>query len=102
VASGDDAMFAILDCYAAGVPVVAERNPLAGRLVRDGETGVLTMAIDPENMAAVFAALLADGAGRDRMAKGAYTAGAAWPLAAMADGFVRAIETARDRTRWRV
>ncbi len=101
LASGDDAMFAILDFFAAGVPVVAERNPLSGRLVRDGETGVLTGGIDAENNAAEFAALLADGPRRERLARGAREASAAWPIEAMAGGFVRAITAARDRTRWR-
>jgi hypothetical protein len=101
LASGDDAMFAMLDCFAAGVPVVAERNPLSGRLVRDGETGVLTTALGAADMAAVFAALLADDSRRDRLARGAGAEAAAWPLDAMAEGFVRAITTARDRTQWR-
>jgi glycosyltransferase involved in cell wall biosynthesis len=98
---GDDAMFAMLDCFAAGVPVVAERNPLSGRLVRDGETGVLTAALDAANMAAELAALLAGNATRERLAHGARDAATGWPMSAMADGFVRATTAARDRKRWR-
>lgn len=101
LASGDDAMFSMLDCFSAGVPVVAERNPLSGRIVRDGENGVLTAGLDAESAAAEFAALLADDARRERLAAGALAAAAAWPVAAMADGFERAVATARDRTRWR-
>ncbi len=101
LAAGDDAMFGILDCYAAGVPVVAERNPLSGRLVRDGETGMLTATIDAPSHAAILASLLSDPARRARLAAGARAAAAEWPLAAMADGFVRATTVARDRTQWR-
>jgi hypothetical protein len=102
LATGDDAMFATLDCFAAGVPVVAGRNPLSGRLVRDGETGVLTTAIDAADVAAVFAALLADPARRERLASAARADAAAWPMSAMAEGFERAAITARDRTKWRI
>ena len=101
LSSGDDAMFAILDCFAAGVPVVSTRNPLAGRLIRDGETGVLTATLDAAEAAAEFAAVLSDDARRTRLARGAREAAAAWPVQAMADGFVNAITTARDRTKWR-
>jgi hypothetical protein len=101
MAAGDDAMFAMLDCFAAGVPVVAERNPLSGRLVRDGESGVLTGPLDPATSAAVFSALLSDDVTRDRLARGARAAAAAWPIDTMAEGFVRAVAAARDRTRWR-
>lgn len=101
LAAGDDAMFAMLDCFAAGVPVVTERNPLSGRLVRDDETGVLTSTLDAAAMAAEYAALLADDSRRARLAQGAREAAAAWPIDAMAEGFVRATTTARDRTQWR-
>lgn len=101
LAAGDDAMFAMMDCFAAGVPVVAERNPLSGRLVRDDETGVLTSTLDAAAMAAEYAALLGDEARRQRLARGAREAAAAWPVDAMAEGFVRATTAARDRTQWR-
>jgi hypothetical protein len=101
LSGGDDAMFAMLDCFAAGVPVVAERNPLSGRLVRDGETGVLTGPTEATASAAVFAELLTDHAQRDHLAAGARAAAAAWPLDAMTDGFMHAIIAARDRTAWR-
>ena len=101
LAAGDDAMFATLDCFAAGVPVVASRNPLSARLVRDGETGVLTSALEPAEAAAVLAALLSDAGRRERLAARARLAAADWPMSAMAAGFERAIVTARDRTRWR-
>ena len=102
LAGGDDGMFGILDCFAAGVPVLAERNPLSGRLVRDGETGVLTSALDAAGHAALLAALLADHSRRERLARGARAAAGAWPIAAMAEGFERATAVARDRTKWRV
>jgi hypothetical protein len=101
LSSGDDAMFAMLDCFAAGVPIVAERNPLSGRLIRDGETGVLTGPTEAAANAAVFAELLSDDVQRERLAAGARTAAAAWPIDSMADGFAHAITAARDRTTWR-
>lgn len=99
--TGDDQLFATLDCFAVGVPVVAERNPLSARLVRDDETGVLTAALEPPDMAAVLASLFTDDARRERLARGARAAAAAWPMDAMAAGFVRAAASARDGTRWR-
>jgi hypothetical protein len=101
LSAGDDAMFATLDCFAAGVPVVAERNPLTGRLITDGGTGVLTGPAEPAASAAVFAELFADDAQRERLAAGARAAAAAWPIDVMADGFSHAITAARDRTLWR-
>ena len=101
LSGGDDAMFTMLDCFSAGVPVVVERNPLSGRMIRDGETGVLTGPTESAASAAVFAELLADDAQRERLAAGARGAAAAWPIDAMTDGFVHAITAARDRTTWR-
>ncbi len=99
LSDGDDAMFAMLDCFAAGIPIVTERNPLSGRFIRDGETGVLTGLLDAPNLAALFAALLADSRRRDQLASGARKSAAEWPADPMVEGFVRAAETARDRTR---
>ncbi len=101
LSGGDDAMFTMLDCFAAGVPVVVERSPLSGRMIRDGETGVLTGPTEAAASAAVFAELLADDAQRERLAAGARAAATAWPIAAMTDGFAHAITAARDRTTWR-
>ncbi len=101
LSTGDDAMFTMLDCFAAGVPIVTERNPLSGRLIRDGETGVLTGPTEAAASAAVFAELLSDELQRERLAAGACAAAAAWPIDVMTDGFARAITAARNRTTWR-
>jgi glycosyltransferase involved in cell wall biosynthesis len=102
VAAGDDAMFGILDCYAGGVPVIVERSPLSQRLVRDGETGVLASALSPAEHAAIVAGLLGDDARRARLARGARAAAEAWPVAAMAEGFLNAIGAAQSRKRRQV
>ncbi|HVT38074.1 MAG TPA: glycosyltransferase [Gemmatimonadaceae bacterium] len=98
----DDAAFGMLDCLAAGVPVIAERTVLSAALVTDGETGVLTSGLDSAGYAALLADLLANDARRGQLARGAQGAAARWPLAAMAEGYERVAATARDRSRWRV
>jgi glycosyltransferase involved in cell wall biosynthesis len=102
LAEGDDAAFGMLDCLAAGVPVLAERTVLSAALVTDGETGVLTSGLDSAGYAALLADLLANDARRGQLARAARGAAARWPLAAMADGYERVATTARDRSRWRV
>jgi hypothetical protein len=99
---GDDAAFGILDCLAAGVPVIAERTVLSAALVADGETGLLTSGLDSAGYAALLADLLASDARRAQLARAARDAAARWPLAAMADGYEHVATTARDRSRWRV
>ncbi len=102
IADGDDAVYALLDAFIAGVPVVVDRDPLSVRFVSDGENGALTAPFDPAVHAAVIAALLADDGRRARLVRGAREALARWPLNAMAEGFELAAAVARDRTRWRV
>jgi hypothetical protein len=101
LADGDDAAYGLLDCFAAGVPVVTSRDPLTTRFITDGANGLLASALDSAALAAVIAALLADGARLDRLARGTLESVERWPVPAMADGFERAAATARDRTRWR-
>jgi hypothetical protein len=100
-ADGDDASYGMLDCLAAGVPVIAGRDPLTSRYVTDGENGLLVPTLDAPAMAASIAALLADVVRLARLARGARESAGRWPVSAMADGFERAAATARDRTRWR-
>ena len=101
LAEGDDAAYGLLDCFVAGVPVIVGRDPLATRFVTDGVNGLFATALDSSAMAALIAALLADGARLPRLAEGARESARRWPMAAMADGFERATVAARDRTRWR-
>jgi glycosyltransferase involved in cell wall biosynthesis len=101
-AGGDNAAFGYLDLMALRVPVLAERDMLSQRYVADGICGVLLPQPDPGTMAARIAVLLAHeerrsamgSAGRARVARD-------FPETAMIEGFERATEIARDRTRWR-
>jgi len=101
-AGGDDAAFGYLDLMALRIPVLAERDSLSQRYVADGICGVLLPQPDPATMAARIAVLLAHderraamgNAGRARVARD-------FPEAGMVEGFERATEIARDRSRWR-
>lgn len=101
-AGGDNAAFGYLDLMALRVPVLAERDALSQRYVADGICGVLLPQPDPGTMAARIAVLLAHedrrsamgNAGRARVSRDFSEQG-------MIDGFERATEVARDRSRWR-
>lgn len=102
IASGDDGAYAMLDCMALGLPVLADRSPLAEHYVRDGITGVLLPTDQPAPI--VASAVASFLAGRERRAAmGA--AGRArvvreFPEEALVDGFERALNEAGDRSRW--
>ena len=101
-AGGDNAAYGYLDLMALRVPVLAERDALSQRYVADGICGVLLAQPDPGTMAARIAVLLAHE--ERRMAMG--NAGRArvtrdFSEREMIDGFERATEIARDRSRWR-
>ena len=100
-AEGDDVAYALLDCFAAGVPVIGEREPIIARFVSHGENGQLLSSADPPEQAAVVAALLSDVQGLARLSRVARDSAARWPVDAMAGGFERAAAGARDRSRWR-
>ncbi|MDF2772625.1 MAG: glycosyl transferase group 1 [Geminicoccaceae bacterium] len=101
-AGGDNAAFGYLDLMALRIPVLAERDALSQRYVADGIAGVLLAQPDPATMAARMAVLLAHeerraamgNAGRARVTRDFTEQG-------MIDGFERATEIARDRSRWR-
>ena len=101
-AGGDDAAFGYLDLMALRIPVLAERDSLSQRYVADGISGVLLAQPDPAAMAARIAVLLAHAerraamgnAGRARVSRDFAETG-------MIEGFERATEIARDRSRWR-
>lgn len=101
-AGGDNAAYGYLDLMALRVPVLAERDALSQRYVADGISGVLLAQPDPATMAARIAVLLAHeerrtamgSAGRARVTRDFAEDG-------MIEGFERATEIARDRTRWR-
>jgi glycosyltransferase involved in cell wall biosynthesis len=102
VADGDDGAFGALDLMAASVPVLMDRGSDASRYVADGITGVHLEPGEVAGTAASIALLLARE--DERVAIG--TAGRARVLrehgeAGMVDGFARAAEAARDRSKWR-
>lgn len=101
-AGGDDAAFGYLDLMALRIPVLAERDALSQRYVADGICGVLLAQPDPATMAARIAVLLAHEERRTAMGNaGRARVGRDFAETAMVDGFERATELARDRTRWR-
>src|SRR3954454_19402269 len=63
----------ILECMAAGRPVVASRTGGIPDIVTDGEDGVLVTPGDSEALASAMAALAAHGPGRERMGQAALT-----------------------------
>lgn len=102
VAESDDLTAGLLDCFAHGVGVVTDRTPLSTRLVTDGVEGLLTAGLDAAGFASLFATLLADDRLRAALGNAASAAVERWPLVATIDGFEKAANSARDRTRWRV
>jgi len=100
VATADDAAFALLDALAHGVPVLAERTPIAARFVDDGVTGLLLRRSDEAGWASVIAAALANTATHAAMSDAARRAASRWPLDGGAEGWIQVTEAARDRARW--
>jgi hypothetical protein len=102
VADHDNAAFGFLDCQGLRVPVVAERTPLSQRYLADGITGELIAQPDPAVMAARLAQLLAHEERRSAMGSAGRTRVAReFTERMMVDGFERATQIARDRSRWR-
>jgi glycosyltransferase involved in cell wall biosynthesis len=100
IASADDAVYAMLDALAHGVPVIAERSPLAARILDDGISGVLRHRGDEAEWASVVAATLARTDALEEMRRGALRAAARFPMDSGAEGWLQVTEAARDRTRW--
>ncbi|MDQ8154833.1 MAG: hypothetical protein P3B98_09225 [Gemmatimonadota bacterium] len=100
IASADDAVYAMLDALAHGVPVIAERSPLTARILEDGISGVLRHRGDESEWASVVAATLARGDALEALRRGATHAAARFPLEAGVEGWLQVTEAARDRTRW--
>jgi len=101
-AGGDNAAFGYLDLMALRVPVLAERDALSSRYVADGICGVLLAQPDPGTVAARIAVLLAHGERRSAMGNaGRARVTRDFSEQDMVDGFERATEIARDRSRWR-
>ena len=102
VADGDDGAFGALDFMARRVPVLVQRDTVPARYVADGITGVHLSPGDVAGTAAIVASLLAHADERRAMGNaGRARVDRAFTEAAMLDGFVRAADAARDRSRWR-
>jgi len=101
-AGGDNAAFGYLDLMALRIPVLAERDTLSQRYVADGISGVLLAQPDPAAMAARIAVLLAHAERRAAMGNaGRARVTRDFAEKEMVEGFERATEIARDRSRWR-
>lgn len=102
VAEHDAAAYGALDFMALGVPLVAERGPIAARYVADGITGTLLPPSDAPSSAAAIATLLAEDSARATMGAAArLRAGRDFDAAAMGDALEVAVVAARDRRKWR-
>ena len=101
VADGDDAAFAALDFMAMRIPVLAERGSIAQRHVADGITGLLLPRGDAPASAAALAAFLHYDEQRAAMGNaGRLRVGREFALGPMGDALQRAVDAARDRSRW--
>jgi glycosyltransferase involved in cell wall biosynthesis len=102
-ADHDGGAYGALDLMALRIPVLAERGSIVHRYVADGITGMLLPAGDTPAGAAAIAALLAHDEQRSKMGDaGRQRAAREFDRTAMIDGFERAVQAARDRTRWRM
>jgi glycosyltransferase involved in cell wall biosynthesis len=100
IAASDEEAFAILDSFAAGVPVLAERTPVSARYVEEGVSGFLRHRGEEASWASVIAAALAQPALLESLRAGAKRGAARWPADVGADGWLQAADAARDRARW--
>lgn len=100
IATADDAIYAMLDAAARGVPIVAERTPLTARVLGDDDGALLRHRADDAEWASVIAAALASPDALDTMRRAARRAAARAPFDTGAEGWVAVTEAARDRTRW--
>lgn len=101
IADHDDAALGALDFMAMRVPVLADRGTVSERYVADGITGTLLQPADAPATAAIIATLLAHDPRRAAMGNAGRTRVAReFPETEMVDGVQRALDAARDRTRW--
>lgn len=101
VADGDDGAYAALDFMAMRVPVLAERGSIAQRYMADGITGLLLPPGDPAASAASVASFLHYGDQRSAMGNaGRVRVGREFAPGPLGDAVQRAVDAARDRSRW--
>jgi glycosyltransferase involved in cell wall biosynthesis len=65
----DNQPLSVLEAFAAGLPVVSTPTGELATMVREGDTGSIVSADDPEAMAATIARLLAESDGALAMAR---------------------------------
>lgn len=100
VADGDTGAYGLLDLMAIGIPAIASESGIADRYVANGITGALYAADDSASTAATVAGLLLSDESRQAMGRAARTRVAReFPEADMIEGFDRAANSARTRSR---
>lgn len=101
VSSADNAAFACLDMMALRVPVLAEKDTLTQHYLADNITGKLLASTEPAYTASTATAFLAS---RDKLAAmgnaGRTRVQRDFTIAAMTDGYERAVQAAGDRNQW--
>ena len=100
VAEADTGAYGLLDLMAIGVPAVASERGIADRYIANGITGALYPPDDSASTAATVAGLLLSDEARQAMGRAARTRVAReFPEADMIEGFDRAANSARTRSR---
>jgi glycosyltransferase involved in cell wall biosynthesis len=100
VAEGDTGVYGILDLMALGIPTVASEGGVTQRYIAHGISGALYPPDDSASTAAAVAGLLQSEESRLAMGKAARTRVAReFPESATIEGFDRAANSARDRSR---
>ncbi len=100
VAEADTGAYGILDLMALGIPAVASESGIADRYIANGITGALYPPDDSASTAATVAGLLLSDESRQAMGRAARTRVArAFPETNMIEGFDRAANSARTRSR---
>ena len=100
VADADTGAYGILDLMAIGIPAVASESGIADRYIANGITGALYPPDDSASTAATVAGLLLSDEARQAMGRAARTRVArAFPETNMIEGFDRAANSARTRSR---
>ncbi|MFL5482257.1 MAG: glycosyltransferase family 4 protein [Gemmatimonadaceae bacterium] len=100
VAEADTGAYGILDLMALGVPAVASESGVADRYIANGITGALYPPDDSASTAATVAGLLLSDEARLAMGKAGRTRVAReFPETDMIEGFDRAANSARTRSR---
>ncbi|MFN2637529.1 MAG: glycosyltransferase family 4 protein [Gemmatimonadaceae bacterium] len=100
VADADTAVYGILDLMALGIPTIASEEGIAQRYIAHGISGALYPPDDSASTAAAVAGMLLSEEARETMGKAARARVAReFPEAQMIEGFDRAANIARTRSR---